>query len=225
LAVSLVGYGSHMKTPFKFILAVVALGVVGAGLWYVRADQAATAPAAVAPAAPAYVPPVWLPRVVRFLGLTGDQRAKLATLRHNFRTSVAATRKDASLTPVQKRDKIREATKAALVEAGKVLTPAQRAKLQKIQRLVTRAGLRALEVRQELRHERQFWSHHRFNSPRPPIPGGMQRPMGMMGPGPAQHPGMQPATPGKHLNAEQRAKLAALTKTYREQVQAIMNAP
>jgi Spy/CpxP family protein refolding chaperone len=222
-----------MNTLLKTGIVAVALGASGAGLWYLRAAPPPPTSAAAAPAAPAAVPE-WFPRAVRFLHLTPDQRAQLAKIRESRRTAVAAIRRDASLNADQKRAKIRDEVRSGLAEAGQVLTPEQHAQLERIRRRVMRDGWRDFAMQLELRHERNFWGRMDH---RPPMPGmrpygpaqggrpGGDRAMAMAGrrgPGWAGGPGIGP---GRNLTPEQRAKIAELTKTYREQVRAILATP
>lgn len=213
-----------MKTILKAALAGACLAAAGAGAWKLRADaQPAPAPAG-APAQAADVPPAWLPRVLRHLDLTPDQRAQLAKIRQDHRAAAAAIRGEANLTPEQRRAKLHEASRAALVAAGKVLNAGQRAKLDRIRRMIVRSGLRSFAVRQELRHERRFWGMAdegpRFHSPGTWGPPGDGR--DRMGPGAGRGGWMRGADGSGDLTPEQRERIAALTKAYRSELRAIV---
>ncbi len=227
-----------MNTLIKSGIVALAVVASGAGLWHLwGADRASASPvpAAVAPmaAAPVDIPPALFPRAVRFLNLTSDQRAQLAKIRQGHQAAVAAIRADGSLTVDERREKIRAEAHAALAEAGTLLTPDQRARLRRIQRFVVRTGWRAFAEQMELRHERQFWGRMGGAGFAPGL-----RPLGPpaggrpgWGPGAAAGWGRPPwagsgnLMPGRRLSPDQRAKIAALTQTYREQVRGVLAAP
>ena len=59
------------------------------------------------------------------LNLTPDQKSKLQPIRQQMRQQVQAVRQDSSLTPQQKRDKIREIRQDAMAQMNAILTPEQ----------------------------------------------------------------------------------------------------
>jgi Spy/CpxP family protein refolding chaperone len=72
-------------------------------------------------------------RVAKKLGLSSDQMAQLKADRTQTATAVKAIRADTSLTPDQRKSKVRETVQMARTQMLGVLTPDQQAKLQKLQ--------------------------------------------------------------------------------------------
>jgi protein CpxP len=72
-------------------------------------------------------------RVAKKLGLSSDQIAQLKAGRAQTATAVKAIRADTSLTPDQRKAKVRETVQTARTQMLGVLTPDQQAKLQKLQ--------------------------------------------------------------------------------------------
>jgi Spy/CpxP family protein refolding chaperone len=109
-------------------LAAAALPTVNA------ADATAPAPAAKHPRLRAMlmVRRAVRQRVLKKLGLSADQVTQLKADRAKTATAVKAIRFDSSLTPDQKKAKVREAMQAARTEMRSVLTPDQQAKLQQL---------------------------------------------------------------------------------------------
>lgn len=69
-------------------------------------------------------------RVAKRLGLSADQISQLKAERAKTVAAVKAIRADSSLTPEQRREKIRSTVMAARTEARGVLTPDQQAKVK-----------------------------------------------------------------------------------------------
>ena len=69
-------------------------------------------------------------RVMKKLALTSDQRAKIHNLRRQMAEAVKPIRADTTLTPEQKREKIRSIAQANRAQMRSVLTPEQQQKLQ-----------------------------------------------------------------------------------------------
>lgn len=122
-----------MKTLTRITLLVA--GLAAAALPTVNAaDATAPAPAARHPRLRAMLA---LRRAVRQralkkLGLSADQVTQLKADRAKTATAVKAIRVDSSLTPDQKKAKVRETLQAARTEMRSVLTPDQQAKLQQL---------------------------------------------------------------------------------------------
>jgi Spy/CpxP family protein refolding chaperone len=211
-----------MKTFLKFGVLLAVTGCIGGGLWLLRpaaaAPQAPATAAALTPAqAPGVLPPVWLPRVARYLHLTPDQRQQLAQLRVKHRAAIDAIRRDPSLTPEQKRARVRQERGEALAEAGKLLTPDQLARLQRIRNFVFRSGFRVLAQREEMVREHRFWGGPQGRGP------SWQRPFGPPPGGPGGFARNFPS--GGNLTPEQRIEIDRVTQAYREQVRQILGGP
>ncbi|HVU35086.1 MAG TPA: hypothetical protein VHE61_16755 [Opitutaceae bacterium] len=130
-----------MKTLVKVSLLVA--GMIGAAAPLTFAVDAPTAPAAAAPAvAPAHprhharaLRRMMIRRhLARKLGLSTDQIAKLKTTRTNTVASIKSIRADTTLTPDQKKAKIRDVVRAARQSAQGILTAEQKAKLDTMRR-------------------------------------------------------------------------------------------
>jgi Spy/CpxP family protein refolding chaperone len=72
-------------------------------------------------------------RIAERLGLSADQIAQLKTTRAKTAAAVRAVRADSSLTPEQKKAKVREAMQVARTEMRGVLTPEQQKQWRKMQ--------------------------------------------------------------------------------------------
>lgn len=124
-----------MKSLLK--ISVLTLGIIVAAAPCVSAATAADS-AAPAPRAHLGVRAKLLRRAalrrhaMRKLGLTDAQKTQLKATRANTAAAVKAIRADASLTPEQKKAKVRETLLAARTQARSVLTPDQQAKLQQM---------------------------------------------------------------------------------------------
>jgi Spy/CpxP family protein refolding chaperone len=66
------------------------------------------------------------------LNLTSDQRAKIMPIQQQMRQQVVAVRQDASLTPEQKHQKIRDIRQNAMAQMKGVLTPEQQRQLEQM---------------------------------------------------------------------------------------------
>ena len=71
-------------------------------------------------------------KVAEKIGLTADQIAQLKSARQSAAASLKAIRADATLTPDQKRQRVREVVANTRTQMRAVLTPEQQAKLQEI---------------------------------------------------------------------------------------------
>jgi Spy/CpxP family protein refolding chaperone len=69
--------------------------------------------------------------MAKWLQLTDEQKAKIKSIVENARKQAQTIRTDSSLTPVEKRQKLRELRQSARQEIGSVLTPEQREKWMK----------------------------------------------------------------------------------------------
>ena len=116
------------------ILAAIALPVVVSA-----ADSPADVPAH--PHAGGWLAqhPAMARRIAKKLGLSADQITQLRASRANAVAAVKAIRADATLTPDQRRAKVRETVQAAHTAMRGVLTPDQQAKLREM-RTRWRAG-------------------------------------------------------------------------------------
>lgn len=81
-------------------------------------------------------------RLAERLGLTAEQQAQLKTKRSSIAETAKAIRQDSSLTPEQKKTKLRETLQSARTEMRSVLTPEQQAKLDQMRRRFHRAAHR-----------------------------------------------------------------------------------
>jgi len=72
------------------------------------------------------------------IGLAPEQRAKLHEIHLKTAAAVKPIRADATLTPEQRRAKVREIVQASRTEARAVLTPEQQAKLGEIRKHLLR---------------------------------------------------------------------------------------
>lgn len=130
-----------MKISAKLVLVSLTLAS-GAPIW--SAEQS-TAPAA--PAQPGrHAAQAGHPRLramlqrramirahaAQRLGLTEEQKTQLKAVRQQTRGAVQAIRSDASLTPEQKRAKVRETLQGAQGQFRQALTPDQQQQLQKM---------------------------------------------------------------------------------------------
>ena len=76
------------------------------------------------------------------LGLTAEQRQQLKAKRANTAASVKAIRGDTSLTPEQKKAKLRETLQTSRTEMRAVLTPEQQTKLKTMKQRARRVAHR-----------------------------------------------------------------------------------
>ena len=128
-----------MKTLLR--LTLLAAGLIAAVLPAANAAEATQDPAAKHPRLRAMLAlrQAVNQRVAKKLGLSADQVAQLKADRAKAAAAVKTIRADTSLTPDQKKAKVRETVQAARAEMRGVLTPDQQAKLQKM-RARWRAG-------------------------------------------------------------------------------------
>ena len=78
----------------------------------------------------------------RRLDLTGAQKDQLKTLRQKAAAEVRGIRQDTTLSPDQKKARIREAVQGARAQAGGVLTPEQKTKAAKLRRHLRRSAIK-----------------------------------------------------------------------------------
>lgn len=81
-------------------------------------------------------------RLAERLDLTDDQQAQLKTMRANTAATAKAIREDTSLTPEEKKTKLRETWKASQTEMRALLTPEQQAKLDQMRQHARRGANR-----------------------------------------------------------------------------------
>ena len=70
-----------------------------------------------------------LKKLAAYLGLTADQKAQIKPIMKNAAQQVRTVREDASLTPAQKKAKVKEIRQASRQQIMMLLTPEQKAKL------------------------------------------------------------------------------------------------
>ena len=126
-----------MKTLLKLTLLTAGLAAV-----FPLVQAADPAPATPAPAPAADHPRLraqlqrraaMRQRIAQRLGLSADQIAQLKAARVKTMAAVKTVRADSSLSPEQKRAKVRETVQSARTEMRGVLTPEQQKQLTKIQ--------------------------------------------------------------------------------------------
>jgi hypothetical protein len=76
----------------------------------------------------------------RRLDLTGAQKDQLKTLRQKAAAEVRGIRQDTTLSPDQKKARIRETVQGARAQAGGVLTPEQKTQAAKLRRHLRRSA-------------------------------------------------------------------------------------
>jgi protein CpxP len=123
-----------MKTLIRITLLLA--GLAAAALPAVNAADATAAPAAKHPRLRAMLMlrQAVRQRVAKKLGLSSDQIAQLKADRAKTVVAMKAIRADSSLTPDQKKTKVRETMQIARAEMRGVLTPDQQTKLQKMRK-------------------------------------------------------------------------------------------
>ncbi len=133
-----------MKTLAKITLFAVGLAVIALPLLN-AADTDATTPAPAGKQTHAGRHPrmralmlrkAVRQRVAQKLNLTDEQKTQLKTTRTNTVAAVKAIRADTSLTPEQKKAKVRETLQTARAGLKNVLTAEQQAKIGKLRRLI-----------------------------------------------------------------------------------------
>lgn len=218
-----------MNMRLKILLAAAVCCVAISALWVLRAADQGKPPAGGPQTAQAQAPvaapvPQWFPQAARFLHLSADQRTKLTELRDRTGAQLKAIRADATLSDDQKRAKSKDVVRAARVEAGAMLTDQQQKHLRRIQRIVTRMGLR--DLRQ--------WEFQRTHpccgcGPRGQFGGMSGGPMPRPGPWMREGQRMEPfggdiRTP-RNLTPEQREKVDTLVKEFRAKVREVIAPP
>lgn len=124
-----------MKALLK--VSLLALGIVAAAL---PSMAAATTPEAATPAPRAHLRrgarlmrrAAIRRHVIQKLGLTDAQKAQLKAARASTVAAVKAIRADTTLTPEQKKAKVRETLQSARTQMRSALTPDQQAKLDQL---------------------------------------------------------------------------------------------
>ncbi len=71
-------------------------------------------------------------KIIKELNLTDDQKAQIKTILQNARPQVQGVRQDTTLTPDQKKAKLKEINKSTRQQILALLTPEQKAKLQEL---------------------------------------------------------------------------------------------
>ena len=146
-----------MKTISQIVLLAAGLATVTAA-FALTSDTTAPTPAAAASATTAVSPRAHphlhrlkarLQRrqlaaraIGRRLDLTGAQKAQLKTLRQKAAAEARGIRQDSTLSPDQKKARIREAVQGARAQAGGVLTPEQKTKTAKLHRHLRRSAIK-----------------------------------------------------------------------------------
>ena len=123
-----------MKTLLKMSLLAVGLAAAAASL--VNAAEVAPAAAPTGKHAHRHAAlahrQLARHRIAKRLGLSAEQAATLKADRAKTRAAVQAIRADASLTPEQKKAKLRDTVKSARTEMRGVLTADQQAQVQQL---------------------------------------------------------------------------------------------
>ncbi len=123
-----------MKTLLKMSLLAVGLATAASSLVNAAEVAPAAAPAGKHPHRHAALAHRKMVRhhVAKQLGLSAEQTATLKADRAKTHDAVKAIRADASLTPEQKKAKLRDTVKSARTEMRSVLTPDQQTQLKQL---------------------------------------------------------------------------------------------